>query len=585
MKRDFANSAGSKWLVYYPAYVWLLPLWLFGSVLSPPTHEFSDSFLVLLIINIAALALCTVVFVLFTHTLWRRSLQDKEPGTALWAVILGGGMLGLVKGVSTFYLSHLFLDINNVSAFARIFASCALGIGVVLVVPITLSKLETYRAERLLLIGELVRTELEKHNNAAPSHNKETSEKGEAAVTANDELNVFVQQSLARLQKAKRNPQQLPDVLDYIRQKEIRPLSHRIWRRENDRIPDFTLTNLVNVSVTRLNFVIIPVLAWFTLVVGPSLVLGYGIGPGLLALGIDLLCMTGVLSIVRLIPPKTPRWGWGVYLMSTFVTTTLIMVANTLMVGQIPTQTSVQSALSIWLTSVALFLGTGVYNFARKTHNDISEDLMRLRPDIATFSIENAAKARADRELAQLLHSQVQNVFLAQSVELKSKLQNFEGDVLAQNAVLDRSFVEIERYLHGLLNKDLQKVFSFQEDEWLTPFYECWSPVLDITFRGVLSEPQRVPHKTRKTILDIMSEATANALRHGLAKKIECDVVLSHDSITAIVDDDGLGPRHGIAGLGSYVFSSIPHSQWKLVSSPVLSGARLEVSWSIPGKD
>ena len=74
--------------------------------------------------------------------------------------------------------------------------------------------------------------------------------------------------------------------------------------------------------------------------------------------------------------------------------------------------------------------------------------------------------------------------------------------------------------------------------------------------------------ETRKRILliQLIDEATSNAIRHGLAKNVfVLAKVLSDQKINLEVIDDGIGPRAGKAGLGSTFFNSVSKGNWDLV--------------------
>lgn len=580
LRLDAAQAIGSRWLTYYPAYVWLLPLWLVGSVFSTPVNDNWGELLSLLWINGLALSVCAAETILFGRTLWKRSRQRMQPGTPLWAVITGGAILGISKVLVTVALSNLVLTTHVENLLGRLIASTALGIGLVVLIPLCLSRLEMYRTEREILISELIRSELA----TSAQERARASSEGILPPTATPhsvELERFVEKSLAKLASIELHPERLPDVLDSIRTEEIRPLSHRIWRRENERLPEFTLSNLIGMSLTQHHFAVIPVLLGYIIVVGPALIFGYGVPAGILALGVQLSIIAAVIAAVKFLPPRGQRWGLGVFFSATLLMTVLIMLATTTIFGQIPTLLPAQSAISLLLSLITLMLATSVVNLALRTHHQMHLDLLELNPLAGQVSLQRAQQARTDRELAQLLHSQVQNVFLSQSMQLRNKLSQSDHSDFVKRRMSEQTKTEIEAYLHKLVANPAGENESISHENWATSAIAAWEPVLDITLNGASSLSTVLSTDQRKTVAEILKEAIANALRHGLAQQVICDLHVEEGVLTITVEDDGVGPRHGAAGLGSFYFTAIPDSQWSLTSAQDLAGARFQLVWRL----
>jgi anti-sigma regulatory factor (Ser/Thr protein kinase) len=66
-----------------------------------------------------------------------------------------------------------------------------------------------------------------------------------------------------------------------------------------------------------------------------------------------------------------------------------------------------------------------------------------------------------------------------------------------------------------------------------------------------------------------VSEAVSNAVRHGLAKNLTITLEKLEsiaDHIEIVVEDDGLGPRSGKAGLGTELFNATSGVEWSLTA-------------------
>lgn len=556
------SAIGGRWLIYIPTYAWLLPVWLSGSILS--TRNLSGTLEVLTVtaVNVFALGVCAVEFLLFRVTIWRSSHNSPSTTTPLWLVITGGIILGSSKAVITVYGTALLLGTSDSDLWGRVLAGSVLGVIVVMVVPLSLSELENYRAQRENLIHEIVRREI-----AEPSPFSQPNPQA---------LHEFVNRSLKTLAAVRKDPETLPAVLDHMRENEIRPLSHRIWKREQEQIPDFTLGNLISVSLTKTRYVVIPVVLGYALLMGPSQLTEYGLLAGAGAVLLQALLIAVGLNLAKLIPPRGRGWGITLFLVANILITTAIAFFTTALFGPIPHYLPLQAALGAFQVLVTLTLFTSVYSLTRKTHKAVVEDLLRLSPDLGTTELMRAQQSRENRELAQLLHSQVQNVFLAKSVQVKKEMDSEILDADARQELLERNIVDLETYIRGLVNGESPST-SHHLSNRVTEIIQSWSPILDISVT-----PSSWPHLSNvetqsEVLLGILTEGISNAVRHGLANTVVISLDSSPTGTTLQIDDDGVGPREGTPGLGTYLFMSIPHSTWQLTRSTQLGGASLRI--------
>jgi two-component sensor histidine kinase len=70
-----------------------------------------------------------------------------------------------------------------------------------------------------------------------------------------------------------------------------------------------------------------------------------------------------------------------------------------------------------------------------------------------------------------------------------------------------------------------------------------------------------------RSIVEVVSEAVSNAVRHGLAKSLKITlrtIEPNNSQIEIVVEDDGLGPRSGKSGLGTELFNAASGANWSL---------------------
>ncbi len=559
---DLRSAIGGRWLTYIPPFAWLLPLWFSGSILSTKSLTGWPDALIVMGVNVVALGLCALAFLFFRVTLWRRSLTDRRGLTPVWLVVLGGLLLGATKAATTAYLSNAIFGTGFADIGGRTLASSALGAIVVVIVPIALSQLELYRGRREQLIHEIVRREVAAESKDT-THNREL-------------LDDLIRTSLDALARVREKPETLPAVLDDLRVNEIRPLSHQIWQREQAKIPQFTLGNLMLVSLTSGRFVILPVVVGYVLLIGPSELLGYGMVQGAGALGLQAVVIAGALWLANALPRRGKVRGMLVFFAANIVMTLVLTAVTDAIFGPIPDFDPIQTGLAALQVLLTLTLFTSVYSLTRKTQRAVEDDLLRFNPDLGVSELKRAQQSRADRDLAQLLHSQVQNVFLAKSVEVKREIASSALSAEDRRAILERNLSELETYVRQL-TPEISDFESAGLRERISRIEKAWRPVLDIQLS--LEAPRNgATHNARGELIQgVLDEGISNAVRHGLATQVRVVISENATGISISIDDNGLGPRQGQPGLGSFFLTAIPGSEWTLNTSTSLGGACLRI--------
>lgn len=562
---NVAKAIGGRWLTYAPPYAWLLPLWLSGSLLSTDNLSTWKEFLGVALINVVSLGIVCLEFLLVRQTIWRKS-HRREGTTPLVLVILGGMLFGMTKATLTVFLSTQFLGMSGKELLGKTIASTSLAIIVVCIVPLALSQLELYQKQRTELIHRIISREL-------------TSDRAVTDST-NALLTDFVARSLNTLHHAKSNLSSLPVVLDELRENQVRPLSHHIWKREQQKIPQFTLVSLITVSFTQLHFVIWPVIVGFVLLMGPSQLQQYGVLPGLLALTAQSVVIWSGLSLANMLRPRSFISGIVSFVLTNVILTAVIALGTTSLWGPIPHFLPAQAALAVFQVLATLTFFTSVYSLTRKTHRAVEQDLLAYSPQLAHEDVARAQQSRADRELAQLLHSQVQNVLLAKSLALKETLNEPGLSDELRHHIAEETISDVENYLQNLSATALQEPRGSVASR-LVCVIETWTPVVEVQHNLSDTVVSTGLSHQAELLESILNEALANAVRHGLARRIEISLE-EHDHVfTATIVDDGVGPRHGEPGLGTLLFLSIPGSEWSLTPHPSGQGSQLTLTFPV----
>ena len=568
------EAIGSPWVGYVPAYAALVPLWFVASILSTPLTQGWQQLGLIILANVGAIASCAGLFYLFKATLWRS--QNSQP-IRLWIVLLSGFLFGMTKALMTAALTRILLGAEVTDIWGRIVSSTVIGVAVVIVVPVMFSQLELYRTEREQLIAELVRRDM-----SSPQISNVELQRAEGTPHKRtrknpDSLEEFVSRSRQRLNLARIRPSLLPQILEEIREKDARALSHEIWQRENERIPDFTVSNLVTLSLARLNFVITPVVIIFVLVAGPVELFAYGAQVGAFALLVQCIIIWVVLAVARRLPRRGVRWGLRVFSFAILVMTgTIALITPVISQPLSPAQNLQQGLSTLLLLGCAVF-ASSVVNMAQRNIKQVHEDITALAPDLKNQALNKAESTRINLELAQLLHSHVQNVLLSRSIQLQGELNSKNLTTKEKEHILSSSIEELDDYLNTLTtdqNPSKAGIISIEK------ICAAWDGVIEVNIDADLEHLNS--HSELSPILSsIVAEGIANAVKHGLAKNAEltisCVGIPDCSELLVTLEDDGIGVRGGKPGLGSMYLNSIPDSTWTLSPSHKLGGATLTI--------
>jgi signal transduction histidine kinase len=572
------EAIGGPWLGYIPAYAALVPLWFVASLLSTPLTQGWAQLGLTFIANLGALAACAGLFFVFKVTLWRP--RHGRP-VALWVVILSGLLFGLTKVLMTAALTSLLFQEDVQDIWGRLISSSVIGIAVVIVVPVMFSQLELYRAEREQLIAELVRRDLAQPTTSRDAVTQEVGQTSRRIRKAPDSLEEFVTRSRQRLNLARIKPSLLPQILEEIREKDARALSHQIWQRENERIPDFTVTNLITLSLRRLNFVIAPVILAFVFVAGPVELFTYGIQLGTTALVVQCVVIITVLGLARRLPQRGVRWGLWVFVAAILLMTAAIAIITPLIAEPLTPAQNLQQGISILLLLSSAVFASSVVNMAQRNIKQVHEDITALAPDLKNQALNKAQSTRMNLELAQLLHSHVQNVLLSRSMQLQEELHSHNLSTEERDHILRTSLEELDNYLDNLSSGHLPPTAGVHTIEQICT---AWAGVITLLVDADLDHLDT--HKDLSPIISsVIAEAIANAVKHGLAKNaqltISCVGSPHCSELLLSVEDDGIGVRQGKPGLGSMYLNSIPHSTWSLSPSLARGGSALTVQFQL----
>lgn len=564
------NDITGRWSFEPVGYLYLAPLHItFSVMLIPGLDSFSMlSFAVLA--NALSLMCCALLFYLYYLTVFK---NRKTKNVSFAAVLFVGATLGLLKGLTTGYFVWFFgLETElNLAITSRVVQTTALGLWWVPTLAIVFAYRERFKLQRDTLISERVIL-------ANTSQPAKTFGKSRKLVDSSAELQKFIagvrEQLATGKQIAGENYKALAEVVRQIIQDDLRPLSHRIWEQENERLTDFSLKDLSHLTVTKYVFQPWAALPIYFLTVAPANVLHFGWFNGLLQTSVEMVVISIVFPLASFIVPKTRFKAWLHFIGMTLVCTGISAFTVVNVFGA-PVNANFQIttfANFAWLF-VLIFL-TGLLRSALVSHDEIQKELVQLvGEDRAIEELEFQRKRLMNRELAQYLHGHVQNRLLATAIRMEQASSLSDPSVIIEELerveeLLDDASNNFARATNLSLSNEVRAV----EGQW----------------QGLVNLEVKIDDAAEKLILqsalanDIgqaVNELISNSIRHGFSSKIAISLFMATPNKLIITSfDDGLGPRTGSPGLGSFLFDSLCGNNWSL-SAAIGGGAlsRLEI--------
>lgn len=549
-------DVGGKWFLDRKSMGALVPFLILTSLLSSSNlatrpelwqEDVVARYLALLAANIVSIAICWAYLEIAAGTVFRnRSVKPVQIG---W-VLLFSLSIGFLKGFTTGLFSFVFgselsleLAISN-----RVFQTSILGLWTVPIVALAAATFSRYQAEREALVNERVDQAMRAQaRGEIPQHQVA--------------LRKFIDESKVTISRMKsgsleqQDGKKMASTLREMIEKGLRPISHQIWLSETKARSEFGIRDLTLLALSKNAF--------------PLGVIGLGFAIGLLPLNLvafqtdEALYRTVISVAVALACYAVFKFAQSrlqanpvlVFVVGNLTAATAALLLTQWVFGDpLQIETLVLGlALLLWLVQLSFF--SSLVGEVLATRSEIRAELEALTGKAGLDSaVDRAANKLASRDLAQHVHSNIQNQLLASALKLEQEeVSKFE---------LETQLVEVERLLDSSLlsNHELaDRTLGERLDEILLR----WQGFVDIELEY---ERDSVPvdPNAEKSLVQVVNEAISNSVRHGLAARIWIRVQPEKDQIHITVKDDGLGPRAGAAGLGTELFNAVAPGSWTI---------------------
>lgn len=562
------RALSGRWTISRDPYLFVAPTTIASVILIEATRYTPREILGWFLASATSyLIFCAILF--FAHlTLFK----DRETvPTPVWWIFALGLIAGIIKGASTAWISYLYgLDVDLVSEIAgRMFAAGILGLVGVPALAIVMNSLQEFREKRSQLIAEQVLVE----SRELQSQEVIAAMSDQLRASIESDLHVLLEDLRESLEdKAGKNSswQLIADSLRETARDSVRSISHRLWEKKSNSVPDLTLVDIGRAMLTTSAFplrLILPILATSAI---PQLLNDHGVTG--LWLRLSALCASTALvyKFAEILINRFPKHKLSIYLAALAAAAVAPLIVGHLAFGD-PVDAQffgVALVLAIWLPM--LTMTCGLLDTALKQRKEILDDLtMQIDKSRVRSISEDNETIRLSNDMAKYLHGNLQSRLMASAfaIEVAGRAQ----DSLALTAEIEKARQSIQTPFDQFTTHELEPI-----SRELQKLLEMWNGIL-VTELNFAGSDEFASQSDTRNIIHIVEECFSNSLRHGLATEATIILIATETGISLTVIDNGIGPRNGSPGLGSSLFSSIAGSNWSLTRGPDGVGAQLNL--------
>ena len=354
--------------------------------------------------------------------------------------------------------------------------------------------------------------------------------------------------------------EKLKDLVD----SRLRPVSHKLWRSENEKLRRFSTRSLIRRVITRPFEV--PELVGLMAVVAAARSELSEFGPQIGWARIVTLYLVVVISIrlQRVVYKRFQLRKLGVlnFLASAAISALLVMEIPNILFGT----PEGQLFWRYWLLAAVILsltaMGTGIFMVTRE-YLQKQQELVQELEEVDDSDLEHFLSSLRAKDDADYLHSTTQNKLLALAAKLDSSpgTETKEESLVEALAILDESLNPPRETGSDIVNtlRSLQK---------------AWSGLAAINFE--VEQDLDLTSAQCELLGMVAREAIGNAYRHGKAKNIEIRITSDSGRTLFVCLDDGSGPKKGEQGLGSALYSTA--GSWSLSKAESGSSLRIELA-------
>jgi two-component sensor histidine kinase len=435
----------------------------------------------------------------------------------------------------------------------RAISTTILGIWLVPGLAIFNSLIENFKAERDLLLFQISKQNIRTENQVEViSHS--------SLLTITD----FVNHAKSRLARvSNRDAIKIASEIRSIVDENLRPVSHKIWRREARNFTDYSFRDLLNISTRNYAFSPLIVIPIYTISSFGWMVSHVGILQATIRMLLEGVLTYLILELARRVPVKSNLVAW---LRFSF-TVIAIGLGNAFFGHLIFSNHFDQHVAPFIIVDIMLVsevcLLSGILVVALSSHARVKAELNTLLESTTRKAIGFSGTSLLEaRELANHLHGEVQNRLLQSALRISAIVtQENRASLTAELDDIERMLSEIESRFQNRIGADVIKE--------LQSIAESWHGIVSVDLiiddaTGANQVLSSMNANEGHDFVQVVSEAVSNSYRHGLASTVSIYIARGSDGIGVRIVDNGIGPVQGKTGLGSKLFDTVTHRNWSL---------------------
>ncbi len=358
------------------------------------------------------------------------------------------------------------------------------------------------------------------------------------------------------------------ELLQQTAEKTVRALSTNLLRQETIEYPRTSFFQLLKNVLYFQSFGTLTIVMIDIIGAGPAQLLEFGFSRGFYLVLLIASLIILVCNLSNYAMRRYPHLHVQIYLCGYVLLETSILIRTHYREiwkpGSAPLSWQI---LQLILGTTVVFLGSifGAWKdyFSRNNRNFISK--------INETTIASIAQSREivklTTEASRSLHGAVQTRLISCAMVIEQA--SLSGDVKRINEAITEALL--------ILNSPLRNVETSATIKGeIIRKVSLWEGlcVFDL---ALTNEFETEDEGLAMLVGRVVEEGISNAIRHGKAKNIEIIVLVNHNlSIDIQIKDDGVGPKHGIAGLGSALLEQASSGKWSL--NKLEAGTLLKVS-------
>jgi anti-sigma regulatory factor (Ser/Thr protein kinase) len=480
----------------------------------------------------------------------RRALQPAHVTT----VLALGASIGLLKGVATSIFAWTAGLVSTLLPAPELWRALGTTIQVTLILPaVTLAAatLARYRSEYEQLVSERAR-----HALLGADTNDAYGDVARARL-----LSTFALDAQQRLSSSEGRA--VASMLEHLVQDQLRPMTRQLWTPARVGT-DFTPRSLVRAAILANPFPTGLVASAYAVTTAVSRAQGIALGINVVRTLVSIVTIWAVFSLARRWRSSRPRRA-ALHLLATL---TSLAALQTFVVEQIFTAglrwnaASMFVSLFVWLTTLTVLAGAAMV--AVQGGDRVRTELARVLDLSSTgiSDVERASRLLRDRELADHLHSVLQNrlISAARRITASGESATIVREELGAIDVL------LDELVRGAPERDPAHARAGSSARaQIAEVIARWEGFVHVT-TTLSDDLDALPQRMQDRVAQLLVEALNNAIRHGRATAVDIRAVLTGTPgvMELTIEDDGIGPVMREPGLGSALFTAMSGGDWRL---------------------